>query len=155
MASEGTFNELDSETSEAVAVGDHNVEDAIAFDELQKGEEAPTLEVETGCHISDDFVVEGPFLLEEVDLALQVACFFLLWRGDPGVEDGETVLVVRFLLGRDAEVGPEVAVVVSMGCIGPGSDANGANFAVFGPSGQGGSGDAILFDHESWWKVFV
>lgn len=139
MAPDGAFNELDSETSETVAVGDHNIEDALAFDEFQKGEEAPTLKVETGGHISDDFVVDGPLLLEEVDLALQVACFFLLWRGDSGVEDCETVLVVRFFLSEDAEVGAEVTVVVSVGCIGTRSDTNGANFTIFGPGGQGGS----------------
>lgn len=46
MSPNGAFNELCTETSESVPVGDHNVEDAVTFDELQKGEETFALEVE-------------------------------------------------------------------------------------------------------------
>lgn len=78
VASDGAFNELDTETSEAVPVGDHNMEDAVAFDELQKGEETFALEVESRSDVSDDFVMTGPFLLEKIDLALEVSCLLLL-----------------------------------------------------------------------------
>jgi hypothetical protein len=46
MFSKGTFNEIDSETSESVPEGDHNFLDMSAFDELQKGKQAFAFEVE-------------------------------------------------------------------------------------------------------------
>ena len=51
-------------------------------------------------------------MLEEVDLALEVACFLLFLRGDPGVEDDEAVATLCLFGGkRDSEVGLEVLVV--------------------------------------------
>jgi hypothetical protein len=47
MLSDRAFNEVGSETSESVFVGDHNLQDAACFDEVQKGEEASPLEVES------------------------------------------------------------------------------------------------------------
>lgn len=46
VLSDRAFNEVASETSESVFVGDHNLRDASCFDELQKGEDASPLEVE-------------------------------------------------------------------------------------------------------------
>lgn len=44
--SEGTFKELDTETSESVFVGDHNSRDISCFDGVQKGEKTFAFEVE-------------------------------------------------------------------------------------------------------------
>ena len=43
---DGAFKELDAKTSESIPVGDHNIDDAVAFDELQKGKQTFALEVE-------------------------------------------------------------------------------------------------------------
>jgi hypothetical protein len=57
----------------------------------------------------------GEFVLEEVDLALEVACFLLFLRGDPGVEDDEATATLCLFGGkRDSEVGLEVFLVVSV-----------------------------------------
>lgn len=86
----------------------------------------------------------GPLELEEVDLALEVACFFLFGGRDSCVEDGEAVTVVRFFEGGHAEEGAEVAIVVAMPGSGANADADRADFFIPGPGGQGGSRDAIL-----------
>jgi hypothetical protein len=57
----------------------------------------------------------GEFVLEEVDLALEIARVLLFLGGDPGVEDDEAMATLCLLGGkRDSEVGLEVFLVVSV-----------------------------------------
>lgn len=155
MAPDGAFNEIDTESSESIAIGDHNIDDAVAFDEFQKGEEAFSLEVEARGNIGDDFVMARPFLFEEVDLALEVARFFLFGGRDSGVEDGESVTVIRFFVCGNTKTGAQVSIVVSMSGVMSTSDAETADFAIFSPGCKSGSRDAILLNDKLWRNIFI
>ena len=104
MFSERTFNEIDSESSQSVTVGDHNTRDMSLFDELQKGDKSPALEVEAGSDITDDFVVRRVLLFEEV----------LLGR-DASVQDGESTTSLSSGVGciGDSKVETQILFVIS------------------------------------------
>lgn len=113
------------------------------------------MEVETRADVFDDEVVVGVVLLEELDLALEVAGFFLFWRRDAGVEDEDAALVCRLRGLGHAEEDVEVAFVVAVGRERPCADANGSDLPLRGPLGQGGAADAILFQHSTRREIFV
>lgn len=84
MALEDGLEQLKGETTESVSEGNHNLSDSALEDELQKGLQSLSVEVEAGADVGEDSV-GGVAASEVLDLALEV--FFLVRRADPGVDD--------------------------------------------------------------------
>ena len=154
--SERTFNEIDPESRESVAVGDHNFRDASSFDGVQNGEETPPLEVEARGDVDDDLVVVRAGEPERFDLAQEVAGVALLTGRDASVENDEPdASVFDLFRAPKAKTGTKVPDVIPMGGSVSISEPHASDRARFRPLGQGGSRHAILFAGLAGWNVGV
>jgi hypothetical protein len=66
---ERVLDEVESESTEPIPVGHHNLFDIAAQDSVQKGREAGALPVDARGDVLDDLVV-GVCFTEELDLSL-------------------------------------------------------------------------------------
>lgn len=82
----------------------------------------------------------GEFVLEEIDLTLEVSCFFLFLGRNSGVEDDEAATILCLFGGkRDLEEDPEVFFVIPMSGGESFSSTDGTDLSRFSPLNQGGS----------------
>jgi hypothetical protein len=95
------LDELEGDAAEPIPVGDHNLFDSPTDRAVQKGEQAPAVEVDPGRDILNDLVL-GVARVEVCALALEVGT--LLGARDAAVENACSRLCCRFFRGGGGNV---------------------------------------------------
>ena len=129
------FQQFDSESRQAVSVGNHNLFDASAVDEFQKGFKLTSFEIDTGSGVKEEFVLRI-VVSEKVQLSVEVCA--LMGGTNTGVTDS---LAFSFLLLGVAEDASDVVNAVQPTSAGSTADTD---LFLICPRGQCGATDAVL-----------
>ena len=93
---EHVLDELEGDAAEPIPVGNHNLLDSAADRAVQKGEQAPAVEVDAGRNVLNDFVLGIA--------GAEVEVCALLGARDAAVENASSRLCCRILRGGGGHV---------------------------------------------------
>ena len=125
------LDELEGDAAEPIPVGNHNLLDSAADRAVQKGEQAPAVEVDAGRNVLNDFVLGIA--------GAEVEVCALLGARDAAVENASSRLCCRILRGGGGHVqGPLDVGQAVQPLAGGGPDPDAPHASGVGPAPQRG-----------------